>query len=366
MVLTRFSASRFRNIDACDLTFSPGVNLFLGENAQGKTNVLEGIYLFARGKSFRAAADRDLTKFGESGFSLKVIFETSAREESLAYSYENGSRRREKNGAPARLSDMMGRFRAVLFHPEDLQIVKGGPEKRREFLNVALSQTDAAYIGYYSRYTKVLENRNALLRAASKGLPIDRTELEAWSEGLASLACEIYKRRMAYLTDYSPLAEGHLHALSCERERLTLTYRCDGGEPDTNDISDFYHTLFLSHLEREMCAGCTLFGVHRDDIEISLGEKSAKQFASQGQQRSIVLSMKLAEGDYAARVCGEVPVFLFDDVMSELDDSRRAYLMRQSEGKQLIMTACEKSIDLGECYEIDVKGGTYVPAYRER
>lgn len=366
MILTRFTASRFRNIGACDLAFSPGVNLFLGENAQGKTNVLEGIYLFARGKSFRAATDRDLTKFGESGFSLGVEFQTSARQESLGYSFENGSRRREKNGAPARLSDMMGRFRAVLFHPEDLQIVKGGPEKRREFLNVALSQLDPSYIAYYARYTKVLENRNALLKAASKGLPIDRTELEAWSEQLATLACEIYTRRISYLRDFSPFACGHLRALSAEREYLTLTYRRDGGEPGTEDENEYYHTLFLSHWEREMCAGCTLFGVHRDDLEITVDGKNAKNFASQGQQRSVILAMKLAEGDCAESKSGETPVFLFDDVMSELDDSRRAYLTRRSEGKQLIMTACERSIDLGQCYEIDVKGGNYVPAYRER
>ena len=185
MILSSFRAHQFRNIGDCELFFTPGVNLLIGENAQGKTNVLEGIYLFARGKSFRGGAERELTKFGTDGFSLGITFRDERREQALTYSFEGGSRRREKNGAPVKLGEMLGVFRAVLFYPEHLQIVKGAPEKRREFLNVAVAGVDTTYLGLYTKYAKILENRNALLKQASKGLPVDREELVAWSESLA-------------------------------------------------------------------------------------------------------------------------------------------------------------------------------------
>lgn len=363
MVLTSFRAQHFRNIEACELLFTPGVNLLLGENAQGKTNVLEGVYLFARGKSFRGGTERELTKFGTDGFSLGITFRDERREQTLRYTYEGGSRRREKNGAPVRLGEMLGVFRAVLFYPEHLQIVKGAPEKRRDFLNIAVSGVDPTYIPLYANYVKILENRNALLKQASRGMAVDRDELVAWSESLAAVAADIYIRRRAYLLGFAPMAEEMLRSLSEERETLVLSPEADTGAETLVDAEGDYRACFLSHLDRECAAGCTLFGPHRDDVKMMLSGLDARVYASQGQQRSIVLALKLAEGEYARRVTGEYPVFLFDDVMSELDARRRSFLLGLGGGRQLILTSCEEAGPAAENV-IRVSGGNYVSAYR--
>lgn len=364
MILSSFRAHQFRNIGDCELFFTPGVNLLIGENAQGKTNVLEGIYLFARGKSFRGGAERELTKFGTDGFSLGITFRDERREQALTYSFEGGSRRREKNGAPVRLGEMLGVFRAVLFYPEHLQIVKGAPEKRREFLNVAVAGVDTTYLGLYTKYAKILENRNALLKQASKGLPVDREELVAWSESLALAATDVYLRRRAYLLGFAPRAEEQMSAISDEKETLLLTLEADTDKETPEAVADDYRACFLSHLERECAAGCTLFGPHRDDIGILLSGLDARVYASQGQQRSIVLALKLAEGEYNREKTGDYPVFLLDDVLSELDASRRAYLIGAGGERQLIVTSCEETMCGAAENIIRVSGGNYVSAYR--
>lgn len=366
MVLSSFSARHFRNIEDCKLSFTSGVNLLVGENAQGKTNVLEGIYLFARGKSFRGGSEREMTQFGNDGFSLAIDFHDGRREQTLTYSYEAGNRRREKNGAPIRLKEMLGVFRAVLFYPEHLQIVKGSPEKRRDFLNIAVSGTDPSYITLYANYVKILENRNALLKGASKGLPLDRDELIAWSESLAAAATEIYLRRRAYLTGFSTRAQEMLRDISSERETLFLRLEADVDGETPEGVLEDYRACFLNHFERECAAGCTLFGPHRDDIEIRLSDLDARVYASQGQQRSIVLALKLAEGEYVRDKTGDDPVFLFDDVLSELDASRRAYLLGTGKERQLILTSCEENIGQEVNHVIRVSGGNYVSAYWER
>lgn len=364
MILSSFRAQHFRNIETCELSFTSGVNLLIGENAQGKTNVLEGIYLFARGKSFRGGVERELTQFGSDGFSLGITFSDGRREQTLTYAFLGGSRRREKNGAPVRLGEMLGVFRAVLFYPEHLQIVKGSPEKRRDFLNVAVSGIDPAYIPLYAKYVKILENRNALLKQASRGLPVDREELIAWSESLAVAATDIYLRRRAYLLGFAPHAAEQLRAISGEKETLALSLESDATGETERDALEEYRACFLSHFERECAAGCTLFGPHRDDVGILLSDLDARIYASQGQQRSIVLALKLAEGEYAREKAGDYPVFLLDDVLSELDASRRAYLMDAGRDRQLILTSCEEESASGAENLIRVSGGNYVSAYR--
>ena len=170
MRILNLKAQNFRNISSCDIRFEEGVNVLLGQNAQGKTNALECIYLFARGKSFRGAGDKELVRFGEKGFSAEIRFFDGKREQSLAYRYYDGQRKRTRNGGEVeRVSDMLGHFRGVLFYPDHLQLTKGGPEERRNFLNIAISQLDSAYIRTYAGYKKILDNRNFLLKNAQKG-----------------------------------------------------------------------------------------------------------------------------------------------------------------------------------------------------
>ncbi len=364
MYLKRFRAQNYRNIGACDLTFERGVNLLIGENAQGKTNALEGIYAFARGKSFRGASDGDLIKFGTSGFETEIEFEDKKRVQTLSYSYIEGTRRRERNGVKVqRMSDALGHFRAVLFYPEHLQIIKGGPSERRELINVAISQLNTQYIKDYAAYQKILENRNALLKFAQKGGYIDITELDAWSEKLAEYAARIHTERVKYIRGLTPHAARFLKEISADREELEIQYISDTEEEERDGAYRAYLAAFTENIDRETAAGCTLFGVHRDDIEFLIGGRQAKSFASQGQQRSCVLSVKLAEGEYAREVTGDHPVYLFDDVLSELDQKRQQYVLGMNE-RQLILTACDNRLEAAKYHEIHVKGGLYEPTHR--
>lgn len=345
MRLRRFTAQNFRNIKEVSIEFHDGVNLFFGSNAQGKTNAIEGIYLFARGKSFRKAKEGDLIRFGCEGFRAEIEYETALGKESLSYAVHGGERKRMKNGYKIeKVSEMIGSFRAVLFTPDHLGLVKDGPEERRAFLDVAICQCKPYYLAAYTNYKRALEQRNCLLRMLGKGMAVDMQELYAWSRSLAEYAAPIYLERRDYIKRLQKHASQTMKEISEEKEVLTLKYKSDidyDGE-DMEKIKQAYYNLFVSDIQREAANMGTLFGIGRDDMEIFINGHRARAFASQGQQRSTVLALKLAEGEVCLELSGEYPVFLFDDVLSELDESRRAYLLSQKKDRQIIITSCEK------------------------
>lgn len=368
MIITRFKATSFRNIESCDIELSPGLNLLHGKNAQGKTNALEGIYIFSRGKSFRAREDSDLIRFGSDGFYISIEYESRLGKEKLEYSMSGKERQRKKNGYKlSSVSEMLGSFRSVLFFPDNLEIVKGGPEERRNLLNIAISQCDTSYLKYYSGYKKALENRNCLLKLSQKGFYTDERELRAWSESMADYASYIYVMRKDYVERISPHTERIMKEISDESESITLSYISDIDVPtsDRAEVKERYLEKLTGSLDRERAAGVTLFGPHRDELRICLNGNDTRIFSSQGQQRSVVLALKLAEGEVIRERTGEYPVYLFDDVLSELDERRRGYVLGGSKEKQIIITSCES-----EEYEryganiIEVSGGEYVPSHR--
>lgn len=365
MHLSSFEAENYRNIGHARLEFSPGVNLLFGENAQGKTNLIEGIYTFARGKSFRGASDADQVAFGQAGFSLSLGYRTEDRENLLTYRFYNGERRRYVNEAPVPLSEMIGRFRAVLFYPDHLGLVKGGPSERRLFLNIAISQIDKLYLKALSRYEKLLGNRNAVLKAAGKTGYLDRDLLASYSEGMAAECATVALARQAYIEKAERFAAPLLRELSGGREEMRLFYRADSEKKEGQEIKNEYIEKYSTSLDREIAAGCSLFGIHRDDMEIEVNGKPARVFCSQGQQRSVVLSLKMAEGEVSHAETGEYPVFLFDDVLSELDEGRRSFLLAGAGRRQIIITSCERGALGGiAANEIYVEGGCYDPAHR--
>ncbi|MBQ7376932.1 MAG: DNA replication/repair protein RecF [Clostridia bacterium] len=371
MELKRLSLSSFRNTEDGVIEFEPGINLLYGENAQGKTNLLESIYFFARGKSFRGAGDSEMLGFSKDSYSISISFHASGRDQTLLYRFADGKRRREKNGVILQSqAEMLGHFRCVIFYPEHLQLVKGGPAERREFLNVAISQCYPEYLSLYAAYKKYLENRNSLLRFAQKGLFFDSDELSVFSKGLAEYAAEIHLYRRRYLALLQKEAAFFMKEISGGREELSLSYLSDVNGQTKEELILAYMRLFSEQLNREIAAGCTLFGVHREDILILINGISAKDFGSQGQQRSTVLSLKLAEGEVSYAVTGEHPVFLLDDVLSELDSTRRDYILhRAGEGKQIIITSCEaESFQESDRVNLKIKveKGYYVPSYRKR
>ena len=367
MKISKFKAENFRNIEKCQIEFTDGVNLIYGGNALGKTNVIEGIYLFSRGRSFRTAQEKDLVKYGSEGFRIALDYESLDGECSLEYASFGREKRRRRNGyAVKSAKELIEGFKAILFHPDNLSLVKGGPEERRAFLNVAAAQYYPAYISDYARFAAALDNRNALLKNASRGVYVDDGELVAWSESMAEYSAKLYKTRVEYLKKLEVYVKQIGLKISDGKERITFEYKSDVSE-DIEDVSLFeqYRAALTSSLEREKMAGSSLFGPQRDDIIIKINGQPTRGFASQGQQRSRVLAMKLAEGEVIKDTFGEYPVFLLDEMLSELDEGRRRFVLGSLEGKQTIITACE-------CEEmkplaknlIEIKDGQYVSAYR--
>lgn len=366
MKLKYLKAENYRNITSAHITFSPGVNLFLGENAQGKTNALEAIYTFARGKSFRGAKDSELIRFGEKGYKTEIGFFDGKREQTLSLRLENREKIREKNGIRLeKQTEMLGIFRAVLFCPEHLNMVKEGPGERRQFLNIAISQCYPAYLNLYAEYAKCLEDRNALLKFSQKTGFTDLDEIQVFSESLARLSAEIYCYRTEYVSRLAPHAKEIHQRLSGGREELSVAYEC-GFSPTLSkkEAREVYEKMFSSSLQREIAAGCSLFGVHRDELSLIINGISAREYGSQGQQRTAVLALKLAEGEVCGEIVGEEPVYLFDDVLSELDEGRRSVVIKGEEERQYVITACDQSVYKGEANCIKTEGGIYVSSYR--
>ena len=363
MILKKFSAENFRNVENESISFLPGVNLLYGDNAQGKTNAIEAIYLFARGKSFRAKEDKELLKFNEQGFRIAIEFYSKNGEEKLEYSLFGKERLRKKNGYKiSKIKDMIGSFKAVLFSPDDLSLVKESPEERRSFLNVAISQSYPSYIDIYSNYKKALDNRNHILKEASQGRFYDENELDSWSEYMAEYASYINLMRREYVKKAEFYSNKTIKEISSGNEDINLFYKSDIDDKnfEREEIKKEYVRIFKEKQEREKFAGISLSGPHRDDIEININGKSARNFASQGQQRSIVLSLKIAEGEIIKELFGEYPVFLFDDVLSELDEKRKNYILIGKGEKQIIISSCERDENMFYADRIiRVKDGKY-------
>ena len=355
----------FRNYDHVFLEFDPGCNVIYGENAQGKTNLLEAISFTALGKSFRTSHEEELIRFGEEFAEVSLDFTDSVRRQNITVRMMTGHRRRiEQNGVKVgRLSDVVGAFRTVLFCPEHLSLIKDGPGERRNYLDIALSQLYPVYLKSLQRYNQILKNRNKLIRNAEDDRRTFNETVEFWSSQLAAEAAVIARYRVQYLTRASEHIKSCFAEMTGDREVPKAVYAGSShGEPesylDVNETEKIYFDLLMKNHDREIGAGTTLWGIHKDDIEITVNDRSARAFASQGQQRSLALAMKLAEGEVCAAITGERPVFLFDDVFSELDSTRRAYLSGKIKDRQVIITTCEPSGIAGGKL-IQVQNGRY-------
>lgn len=340
MICKSSTYTNFRNIEGQTLYFDDGINIIRGENAQGKTNSLEGIYLCAQGRSHRSSKERDFIKFGSEFAKVFINYSSNKRQDmTLGVTYtQSGRKYCEKNGVPVtKMSGFIGNFRAILFTPEHLSIVKNGPSDRRRFIDCALSQLSPSYVVDLQTYARVLIQRNRLLQEAheKKSMEAFYETVGLWSEKMALLCEKISAVRDEYVNKLSFFCDRIFADMTQNKEKLTLTYR--GRITKEESLRQL-----TENLEREIRYGATLYGIHKDDIEIKINNREARVFASQGQQRSAALSMKLAEGEISNETTGEYPVFLFDDILSELDSGRRGYIMSGISGKQVIITTCEE------------------------
>ena len=370
MRLLSLEVQNYRNIASASLTPGRELTVICGNNGQGKTNLLEAIWLLTGGKSFRGGKDAELVRRGESFAVLEASTLSAQHPEELLLEEPEEERRvrmtigtpdssrpgrnASVNGAPPkRASALAGSFPAVVFDPGHLSLVKGAPEGRRKFLDAALCQLYPGYLTIYRRYIRALQQKNALLRRSAAGPERPYAEKAALLEVLnAELAVQgeaIQQRRRAYLERLGPLACSNYAELSHGAERMELHY---AAQFEPGGLAD----LLRARQSEELRAGQSLCGPHREDIELLLDGQPAKVFASQGQQRSVVLSLKMAEAAAAAAITGEHPVLLLDDVLSELDDGRKQYLLTRMREKQTFVTSCDDTAFLktdGEVYRMN-------------
>ena len=353
MICKRIECRNFRNIEDAVIEPAEGVTVLCGSNGEGKTNALEAVYLFAQGRSFRTAHDREFVKFDAEFAEIKLSFADKNREHDMLIRYlPNGTRMCKRNDIIVRrMSEFIGYFRAVLFCPAHLSIIKDGPSVRRMFLDIAISQLKPFYMLSLQRYNNILTQRNSLIKNYYNSPETFHRTVTIWSEQLAAEAAVISAERAKYVARLDGFTEKIIHDMTNSRETVRLTYN----KPRTKE--EYLH-LLAENPEREIRAGSTLWGTHKDDIEITINGRDARSFASQGQQRSIALAMKLAEGEISREVSGEYPVFLLDDIFSELDAERRAFMTNGLHGRQVIMTSCEHD---GDGYLIKVENGWYYP-----
>ncbi len=365
MILSHVFLTQFRNVAEAEIDFADGVNVLWGDNAQGKSNILEAIYYCARGRSFRGAAEKQMIKTGADFASFGVTYreENAPRPENLSFSFLAGGRKlMERDGIRmTSLMEMVGRLHAILFTPQHLSLVSGSPAERRAFMDVAIAMCYPPYIPALAAYKRTLEQRNALLRdTAADGRTPDTDLFGVYTRALADAGAAVASVRADFVRRLGLLATGQMTAISHGRDELSLRYVPSGAEvralehpltrtvfgaemPDT-DYADTLYRRLMDDLRRDILLKTTMHGPHRDDIEIELSGMPARGFASQGQTRSIALSMKLAEGALSRIMLGEKPVYLLDDVLSELDEGRRGYLLRELSEEQLIITSCEPDL----------------------
>ena len=349
MIVTELKLKNFRNLEAVALTPCRTVNILYGDNAQGKTNLIEALWMFTGNPSFRTGKTGELIRFHQPGCELSMDFSDSRREQRAVIRIGKKSGKKEYflNQVPLKKSgEMAGHFYAVSFTPADLELADGSPKNRRRFLDLAITQLSPQYGGYLEQYERVLEQRNALLKDLYR-FPALRDTIEVWDEQLAKLGTILSIYRGDYVRKLSVPAGRIYRGLSSGEEEFSAEYASSVFErPDeVRRYEDAhisrYRAALAEALEQDQRCGFTSVGVHRDDLELKIGGLPVRTYGSRGQVRSSVLALKLGEAELLRRVTGENPVMLLDDVMSELDNRRQDYILNQVKNQQVFITCCD-------------------------
>ncbi len=346
MNIKRLELKNFRNYKDETIELPSGASVFLGQNAQGKTNILEAVYYAALGRSHRTSADMELVRWDEGEALLSLDFFRMSAENKLEFRFFRDSRRKIfRNGAPIRMKDLVGTINVVLFSPEDLFLIKGAPAGRRRFLDMEISQADPSYFYDLAVYTRLLTQRNTLLKRVRDG-EADESEIPLWDVQIVPRAVNLIKKRIDTVKKLDELASGTQREISGGREKLSLRYELHGADGDmTKDLFSWYNEKLAESLRLDIVRGVTRFGPHRDDLAFFVNGTDLRAFGSQGQQRTGVLSLKLAELAFFKEETGEYPILLLDDVMSELDRDRREKLLSfiRGEKMQALITATDEA-----------------------
>lgn len=341
MKINNIVLENYRNIEGLTADFDD-VNIIWGENAQGKTNLIEGIYLFTGAKSFRGVRDNQLIKFECPKSRLKIEFEGSGREQTAEILIEK-NRIATLNGIKKKSPAMLGdEIKAVVFSPVHLNMIKDGPSERRKFIDGALCQIKSNYRNLLKEYSRALLQRNTLLKDMAKNSELDAM-LYIWDANLAKSGAKIIYQRLKYIEAVMPYISEIYSGISSGNEKIVVRYTgYDSANTDTEEIEKKLLSDIKNSRIHDMMSRTTNCGPHRDDIEILINDSSARLYGSQGQQRSCVLALKLAEASLLKKMTGIEPIALLDDVMSELDEKRQDYILNHIKNRQIFITCCDK------------------------
>lgn len=337
MKINNLNLLYFRNYDHLYIEFHPKLNILVGENANGKTNIIESIFLLALGKSFRTKRDSECIKFNQEVTCMSCVIEKNCSEKDIMLAINNKGKNAKISGIKKnKLTDFVGELNVVLFSPEDLQLVKGAPALRREFIDREFYQISKKYHRCSLMYKHLLKQRNSLLKDIRKNRDDELSiiYLETLTSQLAKLAVYLTRERVNFVNKISIFAEKNMLDISDGKEKLKIVYKSSLLESmnlESTDNSDFNEnnisSIIMSRSKEDIYNGNTKIGPHQDDLIFFINDVEARQFASQGQQRSIVLSLRLAEIYFLKEYTGEYPILLLDDVLSELDSFRQNKLL---------------------------------------
>ena len=351
MWIKNIKIKNFRNYESEEINLEKNINIFYGQNAQGKTNIIESIFLCSLGKSFRTKKDKEMIKLNEQNAVVEVEYEKSDRDGKIKIEIGNKKNIYLNGIKIKKLSELLGNLNIVIFTPDDINILKGGPQNRRRFLDIMISQLRPNYMHILNLYIKTMEQRNNYLRQIKEEHK-DENLLEIWDEKLAEYAIKIYEYRKEFIEKIIKKLDIIHKNITNGEEQIELEYvtECDSKEK--------YLKLLKERRKLDIIKGFTTKGVHRDDFMIYINKKDIKIFGSQGQNRTAMLSLKLAELQVIYDEIGEYPILLLDDFMSELDKTRRKNFLENIEGTQVIITGTEKlDIENLEYLEYNVSNG---------
>ena len=335
MWIKEIKINNFRNYNNEKIKLNKNINIFYGENAQGKTNIIEAIFLSSIGKSFRAKKDNEMIKLNEENAIVEIEYEKSDRDGKIKIEIGNKKNIYLNGIKIKKLSELLGNLNIVIFTPDDINILKGGPQNRRRFLDIMISQLRPNYMHILNLYLKTIEQRNKYLRQIKEEHK-DENLLEIWDEKLAEYAVKIYEYRKEFIEKIIKKINIIHKNITNGEEQIELEYitECNNKEK--------YLQLLKERRKLDIIKGFTTKGIHRDDFVIYINKKEIKIFGSQGQNRTAMLSLKLAELQVIYDEIGEYPILLLDDFMSELDKTRRKNFLENIEGTQVIITGTEK------------------------
>ena len=357
MQIKKLFLQNFRNYESESFSFSQGLNVLFGKNAQGKTNCAEAVFYLCTGASLRIRHDKQLIKIGADHAKITAEAENRYGKVTIeALIFENKREIRVNGSKITKNADLMGHINSVFFSPGELRLIQDGPDERRRFMNISISQTSPAYYTALLWYNKILDQRNALLKNHDVSLVLDT--LPVWDEQLCKYAATIVKKRMEFLSKLAPYAKDMHAFLTDNVEELVVApdKKYDG---DETEIAKTLSRRLENNYEKDLRLGFTTVGPHRDDLNVTISGVDAKSYASQGQTRTAALSLKLAEVQIIKDMSGEYPLLVLDDVMSELDLPRRKKLLQRIQGVQTILTCthAERVLYGTDCNKIRIDNG---------